>query len=186
MSIRLTVLGFLLSLAACAPSPPVSTARMPPGNGLGDPGNAIQYSAWAFASSARTRGDPASAANAVAALDFAAGYLNTNVQWRQLSPYISHEMLTAREAVRHVLGVTPDAPSQALVDSMVGVSFALSRGDQAAALNALNSPIFTLGPERTLALLTNMPYIRVANIATTMAQGALNQTFCPLGCAPVG
>jgi hypothetical protein len=186
MSTRLTVLGFLLGLAACAPTPPVSTAQMPPGSGLGDPANAIQYSSWAFASAARTRGDVVSAANAVAALDYAAGVLNTNLQWMQMSPYISHEMLRAREAVRRVLGVAPNAPSQALVNSMVAVSFAMSHGNLPAALSALNSPIFTLGPERTLALLTNLPFIRTANIATSMAEGALNQRFCPFGCAPVG
>ncbi len=141
-----------------------------------------RYSSWAFASPARIRNDPASAARAVAALDYAAGAINTNPRLQFMSPVINNEMLDARQAVRRVLGIPPTAPSQAVVNSMVGVSLALGSGDRTQALAALNTPIFTLGPERTLALLTNMPRVREANIATSQAEGAINGTFCALGC----
>ena len=49
-------------------------------------------------------------------------------------------------------------------------------------MQALNSPIFTLGPERTLALLKDLPYIPIANIATMQALGALTHPECPFGC----
>jgi hypothetical protein len=174
------ILVGLLILGGC--TPPVDTAVMPPVTGLVDPNNAIYYANWAFSSPARTRNDPASAARAVAALDYAAGAINTSPRLMFMSPVINNEMLDARQAVRHVLGIPPNAPSQAVVNSMVTVSLALGNGDRTQALAALSAPIFTLGPERTLAVLTNMPPVRQANIATSQAEGAINGTFCALGC----
>jgi hypothetical protein len=177
---RILILAVLLILANC--TPPVDTALMPSASGLSDPGNAIQYTYWAFASPARTQNDPASAARAVAALDYVAGVLNSNPIWSQPAPLISSEMLDARHAVRRALGIAPNTPSQAVVNSMLAVSAAMAQGNRTVALESLNSPVFTLGPERTLALLTNMPRIPAANIATAHADGALNGTFCTLGC----
>jgi hypothetical protein len=174
------ILAGLLILAGC--TPPADTAVMPPASGLVDPVNAIQYANWAFSSPARTRGDPANAARAVAALDYAAGAMNTSPTLMFMSPVINNEMLDARQAVRSVLGISPNATSQEVVNSMVTVSGALGSGNQTAALAALNAPIFTLGPEPTLAVLTNMPPVRQANIATAHAEGAINGTFCALGC----
>jgi hypothetical protein len=177
---RSIMLAGLLMLAAC--TPPVDTAVMPPDSGLVDPANCIQYTYWAFASPARTRNDPVSAARAVAALDYAGGVLNTAPPWSSEAPLVNQEMLNAREAVRRVLGIPPTTPSQAVVNSMLAVSAAMAQGNRTVALESLNSPIFTFGPEKTLALLTNMPRIPQANIATAHADGALNGTFCALGC----
>jgi hypothetical protein len=174
------ILAGLLILAGC--TPPVDTAVMPPVSGLVDPENAIYYANWAFSSPARTRNDPASAARAVAALDYAAGAINSSPRLEFMSPVINAEMVDARQAVRRVLGIPPNAPSQEVVNSMITVSLALGSGNRAEALAALNAPIFTLGPERTLAVLTNMPPVRQANIATAQAEGAINGTFCALGC----
>jgi hypothetical protein len=178
---RIMVLAGFLTITGCTPSL-VDTALMPPSTGLSDPGNAIQYTYWAFASPARTQNDPVSAARAVAALDYLGGVLSTSPSWQFSAPLISSEMVDAREAVRRVLGIAPTAKSQDVVNSMATVASALAQGNRAAALAALNAPIFTLGPEKTLALLTNMPAIRQANIATAHADGALNGTFCALGC----
>jgi hypothetical protein len=175
------ILAGLVILASC--TPPVDTAVMPPVSGLTDPRNAIQDANWAFSSPVRTRNDPASAARAVAALDYSAGAINTNPTLEFTSPVINHEMLDARQAVRRVLGIPPTAPSQAVVSGMVAASLALGSGDPAQALAALNTPIFTLGPQQTLAVLTNMPAVREANIATSQAEGAINGTFCALGCS---
>ncbi len=177
---QLIALACAIALIGCAAQ--VDTARMPPVSGLGDPANSISYTAWAFSSPARIRNDPANAARAVAALDYLGGVLNSNINWSSQAPLIGSEMLQAREAVRKVLGVAPTATSQEVVNSMITVSLALGAGDRAAALQALGPPIFTLGPERTLAILTDMPPVRVANIATQHAEGALNGTFCTLGC----
>jgi hypothetical protein len=177
---RCLIWACVVVLAGC--TAPVDTARMPQVSGLGGPSNSILYTAWAFASPARIRNDPASAARAVAALDYLGGVLNTDINWSSQAPLIGSEMLHAREAVRQVLGIAPTAPSQEVVNSMVSVSLFLGSGDRAAALQTLSAPIFTLGPERTLAVLTDMPAVRVANIATQHAEGALNGTFCALGC----
>jgi hypothetical protein len=178
------ILAGLLVLAGC--TRPVDTAVMPPATGLSSPTNAVQYANWAFSSPARTQNDPVSAARSVAALDYAAGAVNTDPGWSFVSSVITSQMLDARLAVRRVLGIPPDTPSQAVVNSMIAVSSDLAQGNRAAALQTLNAPIFTLGPEKTLALLTNMPRVREANIATAQAEGALNGTFCPFGCASSG
>jgi hypothetical protein len=176
MVVRLTLLTCLVALAACAATPPVDSAQMPPAFGLGDPVNAIEYSAWAFAAPSRTRGDPASAARAVAAIDYLAGQLNTNPEWRQMDQMVSTQMLSAREAVRRVLGIAAGASSQAVVNSMVALSIALGGGNRTAALRTLQAPIFILGPERTLALLSDLPFIPAANVATSEASAALNRS----------
>ena len=179
---RAAILIGFLAFAGCTPRPPVDTAVMPQASGLADPANAIQYSAWAFALSSRTRGDPVSAARAVAALAFAAGAVNTQPAWRTFDPIIANELLGAREDVRRVLGVAPTATSQDVVNSMLMVASALAHHDAAAALTVLTSPIYTLGPEQTLAVLTNMPFIHLANVATNQAENALNGSACIFGC----
>jgi len=179
---RAAILIGFLALAGCTPGPPVDTAVMPQASGLADPANAIQFSAWAFALSSRTRGDPVSAARAVASLDYAAGAVSTQPAWRTFPPVIADELLQAREAVRQVLGVAPAATSQEVVNSMLMVAYALAVHDHAAALKVLRSPIYTLEPEQTLAVLTNMPYIQVANLATIRGEGAITGTNCAFGC----
>jgi hypothetical protein len=170
---RSTIQAGLVILASC--SPPVDTAVMPPVSGLMDPTNAIQYANWAVSSPARTRNDPASAARAVAALDYAAGAINTSPTLQFVPLVIDSQMLDARVAVRRVLGIPPTTPSQAVVNGMVAASLALGSGDPTQALAALDTPIFTLGPEQTLAVLTNMPLVRQANIATSQAERAINR-----------
>lgn len=184
MTLRAAILACLLALIGCAPRPPVDVAQMPPESGLADPANAIQYSAWAFALSSRTRGDPATAARAVAAIDYAAGAMNTNPTLQYLSPIVNDEMLEGREAVRRVLGISPAATSQAVVNAMVTVWAGLSTGNQPAVQSALESPIFTLGPQQTLAILANLPFIHIANVATIRAEGVINSNGngCSMGC----
>jgi hypothetical protein len=186
MLLRFTLLACLLAFTGCAPGPRVDAAQMPPQSGLSDPANAISYAAWAFASPARTRNDPVSAARAVATLDYLGGELINNHAWVAFSPIIADQMVDARTAMRRTLGIATTAPSQFVVNSMLNASAALAHGDRQAALTFLSGPVYTLGPDQTLALLTNMPFIHVANVATIEAEGAANGTFCALGCAPGG
>lgn len=168
-----------IGLGGCAlQEPPVSTAVMPDVTGLADPVNAVQYAAWAFAAPRRTRNDPISAVKAVAALDFAAGNMSTSAAFAGFNPLVTHEMLTARTDVRHALGIAEDAPSQAVVNALTLTMLALQAGDRAAALTALSVPMFTLGPERTLDRLSNLPYIRMANVATSDANAEINTPNC--------
>jgi hypothetical protein len=157
-----------LMLSSCAPLPGVNTAVLPPGSGRLDTVGAIQYAVWAFANPARTRGDPASATRAVAALEHIAGRFTIGQTTSSMS-MVALRLQRARQAVRRTLGIAPNVPSQAVVDRLIAVSADLDSGRQTAALRSLNSPIFTLGPARTLALLSNLPYVHAAKVASIEA-----------------
>lgn len=171
-----------LSVAACSTLPSTQrTAFLPMGvfgayedNDIG----AINQSAWAFASAANTRGNPAEAARAVVAVEYLAGELRENPRWIGMDASIKIHMGQARDQLREVLGIRPDAPSQVVVNTLLALGLDLQFGNQAAAMQVLASPIFSQPPERTLGLLSNLPYVQAANLATTRAE---NQSFPPGG-----
>jgi hypothetical protein len=153
--------------------PPERAARVPPFafGYLVDPDiGAINLAQWAFANPARTRGDPADAARAVAAVDYLADELNYP-RWDHMSVLTKMEMIQARAEVRQAMGIAPNAPSQLVVNSMIRAASAWTDDDHAAALTALNSPIYAQPPNQTAARLANMPYLRMANVATQHAAG---------------
>lgn len=86
------------------------------------------------------------------------------------------EMLQARERVRSVLGIAPTAPSQLVINHLLSMAQALEDGDQTAALQALSAPEFTKSPEQTMAILSNFPFLRVANNATMDFSVATDQS----------
>jgi hypothetical protein len=167
-----------LSAASCAVGPPVDTSMMPSsafGSGNQDPPTAaLNVSSWAFADPARTRNNPGEAARAVASVDYLAGDLNTSPRWDFVSPITKHRMLLARAEVRNAIGVVPTAPSQEVVNRLLGVTQAAYARDQAAELAALQSPIFALGPPQTLDRLANLPYLPETNVATLRANAQIN------------
>ncbi|MGC8477705.1 MAG: hypothetical protein ACP5NP_15250 [Acetobacteraceae bacterium] len=160
-------------LAACAPVRQPSVAWMPASTGLSDPTDLIAVTAYAFAERGRLAGHPARAAEMVAALDSLAGVLATDARFYGSAPIAKLELLHARRVVRRVLGIAPGATSAQVVGSMLNLSFALAHGHHAAAAKILRAPIFTFGPSRTLAILSDMPFVRAANIATMDALVAL-------------
>jgi hypothetical protein len=156
---RLLTVGLAIALSGCADihvKPQPDTAAIPLWAQPIWPGDydAILHAQWAWADPSRTHGLP------------------TNLQWLALSPFAKMRMLQARADVRAVLGIAPDAPSQAVVNAMLSTQAALDAGDQKAALNYLREPIFTIGPEQTLALLGALPYVQTANIGTAMTAGS--------------
>jgi hypothetical protein len=165
----------LLCLLAtgCAALPPLpQPAELPPGiygiyqdNDLG----AINQSSWAFAAPSRTLGSPVDAAKAVLAVDYLAEELVVNPRWLQVSPITKQQMLVARADTRYAVGIAPDAPSQLVANALLQTISGLQTGDQAAVMQALALPVFTLPPAQTLQVLTDLPYIRSANIATSEA-----------------
>jgi hypothetical protein len=170
---RWLVVGLPVALAGCstvAIKPPPDTAMIPAWAEPIWPGDfdAILHAQWAWADPSRTHGLPAQGAQAVAEIDYLAGMLSTNPQWLALSPFAKMRMLQARADVRAALGIAPDAPSQTVVDAMLATQAALDAGDQQAALGYLSAPIFSLGPEQTLARLAALPYVETANIGTAM------------------
>jgi hypothetical protein len=130
---------------------------------------AMNRGSWALASPARTRNDPVDAAKAVIAVEYLAGELRSSPRWSYQTTTPKAEMLQARKDLREVLGIRPDAPPQLVVNALVGVIAALQAIDQPAALQALSYPVFTRQPPETLALLSNLPYVRSANLATMQA-----------------
>ena len=179
-AIRFVVL-LLLPLATCGSLPGTpTTPYLPPmvfgvyqDNDIG----AINYAAWAFASPANTRGNPVAAMRAVIALEYLPGELLENPRWVGMDSLIKMRMNQARFEVRQILGISPDVPPQVVVNVLLWASTALQVGDRAGALRALEAPGFTLGPEATLARLSDLPYVQDANLATTRVA---NQSF-PVG-----
>jgi hypothetical protein len=163
-------------LAGCAlETPPPSTGYLPPG-AFGntmineDPAMAAANDAtWVFAHPASVQGNPAAMALAAASLDAMAGQFSTSPRWARMDTLVKLQMLQARSKVRRILGIRPGAPSQAVIDALVGASQALHRGDEPAALSALSAPVFTAPPSQTLAILAHFPAVPLANRATSFA-----------------
>jgi hypothetical protein len=177
MVIRTCSIAALLcvTLSACAAIPPsAEPAALPPGvfgvyedNDVG----ALNQSSWAFAAPQRTRGNPIDAARAVIAIEYLADELPANPRWIGISGGTTAPMVRAREDTRRVLGIVPNAPPQLVVDALLRLTTALREGDQSAVMQSLSTPVFTLPPTRTLTILSNLPYIQSANLATVTAAG---------------
>jgi hypothetical protein len=137
-----------------------NTAAMPV-NAVGSPAmnqtEAIALASFALKDPANTRGDPARAAAAIAAEDWLAGQTRLTGEFGTYGPVNEASWSIFRQQVRDAIGVSAQAPSQVLVDRMLATSDALAAGNRAAAEAQLSDPIFTLGPQRTLAVLTNLP-----------------------------
>jgi hypothetical protein len=160
-----------ISTSGCeAISPLPSAAELPVGmygvyqdNDVG----AMNQSSWAFAQPARTQGNLVDAIKAVIAVDYLADELAVNPRWLQISPIAKQEMVQARVDIRRLLGIAPDASSELVVNSLVRALAAFQAGDQRSVKQALAVPVFTQAPEQTLYILTELPYIRSANVATS-------------------
>lgn len=166
-------------LGGCGLEPRVIDSAVMPAGGLGsgmDPDTtAANIAAWAFADSARTYGRPLEGARAAAALEYAAGAFNSSPRWQNVSAMTLEMLLEARAALRQALGVAPGARSQQILDALTGAVAALTRNDRAAAIASLGPPTFPQGGEATLALLGNLPYFRIANVATQRLQNEMFQ-----------
>ena len=165
-----------VSLAGCGAVTLPDTAIMPltaAGTpALSDQG-AIQTASYALGAPSRTAGQPGEAARALASVDYLAGDLYTSFHWTGMPATIKLQMLQGREEVRQVLAVAPGTTSQVVVDHLIRAADAFDSHDEAAALAALPAAVFTLGPQRTAAILANLPYLPEANIASQAANNAI-------------
>lgn len=166
-------LSFAVVLGGCTagamPEPP-PTPSLPPmvwGVYLDNDVGAIEFAAWAFATPANTRGNPIDAARAVIALEYLSGELVANPRWVRIDSNVKFRMRQARDQVREVLGIRPDAPPQVVVDALMAVIQDLQAGNPSVAGAVLTEPLFTKGPQGTFDLLTNLPYVQQANLATS-------------------
>ena len=176
---KIAALALALALGACAGIAPtvVDQSRMP-ANGLGAGSGdadvaAVELAQWAFADSGRTYGRPIEAARAAAAMDYLAGQLYSSPRWQNISATTKEQLLEGRREVRAALGVAPGVKSQQIVDSLTAAGNALAAGDQPGAVARLGAPVFTGTGEQVLARLSNMPYLRMANVATMKAANEL-------------
>ena len=174
MRIPLLLSSLAICLAACATLPSAQrTTYLPPGVYgvyLDNDTGAINQSAWAFASPSNTQGNPVEAIRAVVALEYLPGELQENPRWIGMDQAIKRRMGLARDQLRQILGIRPDAPPQVVVNTLLALSLNLETGDRSAAMHVLASPIFTQPPERTLQMLSNLPYVQEANLATARAE----------------
>ena len=185
MCVRLWGLTFLtIALAGCAyETPPASTGMMPP-DAFGyavmgeDPAMATFGLALdAFIHPGMMQNRPAQMALAVASLDAMAGQFSTDGRWMAMDPIAKMQMLQARDRVREILGIPQTAPSQAVINQLVTVSWALDAGDQPAAMATLSGGVFTRPAAQNLALLTHFPYVPIADQAMMNA----NWDLLPMG-----
>jgi hypothetical protein len=170
------VLALVVGGCATLPATP-ETPYLPPGvfgvyqdNDTG----AINTAAWDFASPANTRGNPAEAARAIIALEYLPGELIENPRWVGMDSLVKRRLGIARNDLRAVLGIRPDAPPQLVVNAMLALFMDLQLGDQTAVTRVLASGLFTFTPDQTLRVLSDLPYVQTANLATTRVA---NQTF---------
>jgi hypothetical protein len=180
------LLACLLPIS-CETPPPVERTIIPFGafgNNQDPDFSAVTLSSYIFATPGRMAGNPVGVARATASVEYLAGALYTNPRWQYVSGYLPAQMLYAREELHHTLGIAPGAPSQFVVNGLLGAGDAILEGDGAAAAVALNPAIFTLGPQQTINVLANMPFQPMANVATIRLNSELFQgggrNNCPL------
>jgi hypothetical protein len=166
-----------LCFVACATIP--ATARpvfLPAGvygtyqdNGVG----AVNQSAWAFSSAANTRNDPIDALRAVIAVEYLSSEVPVSPRWVKISASVPVHLGRARDQLRQILGIRPDAPPQLVVNALLVVTLDLQMGDIAAATHALGAPVFTRPPQQTMQTLSDLPFVPEANFATAQLQNEM-------------
>lgn len=178
------IAGFVVAsvVAGCAgPTPPPSTAVMPPAalqtNGDVDV-RAMNIAAYGFSHYRELQRNPALAAETIATLDYLGGQLNSSPRWVTIPALFRMQMLSGRNQVRGILGISEATPSQDVVDTMIALAAAYRAGDQAAVDKLFASPIFSLPPAETEQRLATLPYLpSVNNAAQHVAALALGYQF---------
>jgi hypothetical protein len=169
----------LLALAACTPTPRPDPVQLPPSarvDPITDPTrSAILSTASVFNQPGTVAGDPASAAEALARLEYLSVELATDPRWIDLNPLVVPDLVRARAEARAAFGLDPAAPPQRVMEALFGTAAALRGGNREAALAQL-APV--TGPPRAsqvLQQLAALPVLPQARIATARAQQAMEQ-----------
>ncbi len=160
----------LLPLLACAPVAPGPTASLPPGatQGAGDPlRGAVLTTAYIFNNQA-SLANPASAARAVANIEYLAVNLAQDPSLGRMSDG-GFQLAAARTELRGAIGITPDAPPQLVIDALYAAASALAAQDMAAAAAAL--PVAAFPDSRaSVVRLTALPSLPASAQAASAAQ----------------
>ena len=167
---QILIAATVAGLAACAQVDPAPSTAIMPAGALGSNGDpdvrSLDIAAYSFGQVIR---NPAQAADAIAALDYMGGELNTSPRWIDMEPLTRAQMLQARETLRSYIGISQAAPSQDVVDTMLALSRAYQAGDPAAVQRLLADPIFTAPPAAVQAHLAYIPLMPAINNVTTRA-----------------
>jgi len=164
-----------LALAACAGSLGPA-ASLPPDAvmGAGDPlRSAITSTSLAFASPSRLAGRPAEAARAIAQMEYLAVEIPGNPRLVGDSPTLDAQLRSARQEWRAALGIPPEVPAQAVIDSLYAAARALGTGQPATAASVLPAVAFPGGGQATLARLGDLPSLPHTNAAAVAATETL-------------
>jgi len=171
--VLVSVVAGCTQLGPMSGPPRIATPSLPPmvyGVYLDNDLGAINFAAWAFATPANTRGNPAEAARAIIAVEYLAGELVDNPRWVGIDSNTKFRLRQTRDAVRQVVGIREDAPPQVVVDALLAFISDLASGNPATASAVLTAPLFSRGPQPTFETLANLPYIEQANLATARVE----------------
>lgn len=167
MKLKTIAVAWGVVLAACAVTPS-DTATMPLNSAGGPKLNqteAIGLAGWALSDPANTAGNPEAGARAVAAEEWLAGQTTLYGTFEQYAPATELSWALLRQQVRAAIGVSPGASSQEIVNRLLAAADALAAGNVGQAEAQLAAPVFSLGPDRTLQVLTNLPTLPASNQA---------------------
>lgn len=170
---RMFVAAGMALLAGCtAVGPPdfsFGGAGFQPGNGRLN----LAYAERNLGNLGLFRGKPAEAAAALAQFEAAvAGIRNPAYQIAITSTEASLLAAAVRQE-RAALGIPLEIPPQDVAAALGAAVDPLLQNDRAAIRQALSNPFFTLGPDETLARLTNLPPLRdIESVAPLMSRSA--------------
>ncbi len=150
----LAALGALL--AGCAGRGPVDLASIPPGEygATVDVDDGALYDAGMTFSSVHGVDTPQKVAHAMASVEYLGGAYNGSARWIGFDGIAQIRIEQARAEIRSVLAIPPGTPSQTVVDTLLAASRTSNDADFK---RALTSPILTLGPAQTAALMAHHP-----------------------------
>jgi len=174
MKLHHFAMALALSLASCAGYGRVDSAVMPPGLfPAGDEDqSALREALLTLGASGTLPAEVQGRARSYADVEFVSGVFNTSPRWMGLDGTAQIQILMARREVRDHLGIAEQAKSQAVVDALIAVS---ATTDNTAMMTALSNPIFSLGPQATLAKLQEAPNFRTLPYALANVNHAIGR-----------
>jgi hypothetical protein len=137
---------------------------------------ALEGMALAFADrGAALAGRPATAAFAMAQLEYVTETLPVDPRYTQLAPGVARELVLARSELRDALGAAPAASSSVMTIALLDVAGRLRAGDLAGAARSMPAPLFQPGGAESVARLSELGPLPQAMVATIFARDAVGR-----------
>lgn len=123
------------------------------------------------------RGRPAQAALALGQYEFIVAEMNDRVANLNLSLSEAALVTAGQREIRTALGMPANASARSASAALRRFAYATGIGDTVGARQALSDPVFTFGPQRTLAVLTDLPSLyAVESAAASLTRAAGNMS----------